>query len=188
VVSPAARRLFRLVLLAYPASFRREYGGEMEQLLIDRDRHDGRGAGRIMLGEILDAVCIAPRLRWETPMNRVVIIAVIAAVAIAALLAGAALALIPLAVVALAAWYLGGRSIRPIAPAYSSRRWVWWLLAGGVSIGIGVAIPQIDGGELSSLWWSVMAVAVVGGIVMAVIGILLAVSDRGHRLPATHTP
>jgi hypothetical protein len=187
-VSPAARRLYRLVLLAYPAPFRREYGTEMEQLLVDRNRRDSRVAGRIMLREVLDAVRVAPRLRWETPMNRVVIIAVAATVAIAALLAGAALALIPLAVVALAALYLGRRSLRPIAPAHSSRRWAWWLLAGGVSIGAGVAIPQIDGGELNSLWWSVMAVAVLGGIVMAVIGILLAVSDRGHRFPATQTP
>jgi hypothetical protein len=187
-VNPAALRLYRLVLLAYPASFRREYGSEMEQLLIDRHRHDGSAAGRIVLREILDAVQTAPRMRWETPMNRVVIIAVAATVAIASLLAGGALALIPIATTALAAWLLWGRSLQPIAPARSSRRWLWWLIAGGVSIGTGVAIPQIDGGELNSLWWTVMAISVVGGIVMAVIGVLLAVSDRGHRLTATHTP
>ena len=86
-----------------------------------------------------------------------------------------------------AAWFQWGRSLQPIAPARSSRRWLSWLLAGGVSIAIGVAIPQIDGGELNSVWWSVMAITVVGGIFMAVIGVLLAVSDRGHRLTPTQS-
>jgi hypothetical protein len=186
-VNPAYVRLYRLVLLAYPASFRREYGTEMEQLLLDQHRHGGPAAGRIVIREILDAVRTAPRLRWETPMNRVVIIAVAAAVAIASLLAGGALALIPIAATVVAAWFLSGRSLQPIAPARSSRRWLSWLLAGGVSIAIGVAIPQIDGGELNSVWWSVMAITVVGGIVMAVIGVLLAFSDRAHRLTPTQS-
>jgi hypothetical protein len=187
-VNPAARWLYRLVLLAYPVPFRHEYRTEMEQLLIDQHRHEGPAAGRILVREILDAVRAAPRLRWETPMNRVVIIAVAATVAIASLLAGGALALIPIAATGLAAWFLWGRSLQPIAPARSSQRWLWWLIAGGSCIAIGVAIPQIDGGELNSLWWSVMAITVIGGIVMAVIGVLLAVGDRGHRLTPTQTP
>lgn len=187
-MNPAALRLQRLVLHAYPAAFRHEYGTDMEQLLLDQDRHDGPATWRIVGREFLDAVRTAPRMRWETPMNRVVIIAVAATVVIASLLAGGALALIPMTATALVAWLLWGRQLQPIAPARSSRRWLWWLIAGAVAIGTGVAIPQIDGGELNSLWWTVMAITVLGGIVMAAIGILLAVSDRGHRLTATHTP
>jgi hypothetical protein len=158
----------------------------MEQLLLDQHRNDTAAAGRLVMREILDAVRTAPRLRWETPMNQVVVIAIAATVAIASLLAGGALALIPIGATVFAAWSLWGRSRQPIAPAGPSRRWLVWLIVGLVSIGIGVAIPQIDGGELSSLWWTVMAITVVGGIAMAVAGALLAVSDRGHRLGATH--
>ena len=186
-MNPVALRLYRLMLHAYPAAFRRDYSTEMEQLLLDQHRHDGPAAGRLVMREILDAVRTAPRLRWETPMNRVVIIAIAATAAIASLLAGGALALIPIGATLLAAWLLWGRSLQPIAPAGSPRRRLVWLTAGVVSIGIGVAIPQIDGGELSSLWWTVMAVTVLGGIVMAVIGIVLAVSDRAHRLGTTHS-
>jgi hypothetical protein len=187
VVNPAALRLYRLVLRAYPAGFRRDYGSAMEQLLLDQCRADPPAVGRVVLREILDAVLTAPRLRWEIPMNRIVLVAIAVTVAIASLLAAGALALIPIGATAVAAWFLWGRSLQPIGPAGSSRRWRAWLVAGLVSIGIGVAIPQVDGGELSAVWWTVMAVAVVGGIGMTVAGILLALSDRGHRLtPIPH--
>ena len=121
-------------------------------------------------------------------MNRVVIIAVGVTIAVAAFLARGALALIPLGVMALVAWLLWGRRLEPIAPAPSSRRWVRWLAAGGAAIATGIAVPQIDGGELNALWWTVMAAALLGGVAMAVIGTLLAVSDRAHRLASTQVP
>jgi hypothetical protein len=184
-VRPTAIRLYRLLLLAYPAEFRRHYRAEMIQLMIDERRHGTRPTWRILLRETFDAARTAPQMRWESTMNRVVIIAVVATVAVAALLTRGALALIPLAIIALAAWLLWGRRLEPIAPAPSSRRWARWLAAGGAAIATGIAIPQIDGGELNALWWTVMAVALLGGIAMAVIGILLAVSDRAHRLAST---
>ena len=45
-----------------------------------------------------------------------------------------------------------------------------------------VAIPAIDGGELSELWWTVMAATPLGGIGMAITGVILAASDRANRL------
>ena len=187
-MSRTALRLYRVVLHAYPAAFRLDYGTEMEQLLVDQRRHDTVAAGRLVMREALDAVRTAPRLRWENPMNRIVIVVIAATVAIAAGVVGGPLALIPIGATALATWFLWGRSRGPIAPAGASRRWRVWLIAGLVSIGIGVAIPQIDGGELNSLWWTVMALTLVGGIAMVVAGILLGVSDRGHRLSPTQSP
>lgn len=187
-MSPAARRLYRMVLFAYPAPFRREYGREMEQLVIDRHRDDREAEGWVVLREIVDAARSAPRMRWETPMNRVVIISGAATVAVAWLVAGGPLAFIPVAATAVAAWFLWGRQPQPIAPARTSRHKRAWLVAGGLSIATGVAIPQIDGGELSALWWAVMAVALLGGVAMVVAGVLLAMSERGHRLAAAQKP
>jgi len=187
-VTPAALRLYRLVLHAYPAAFRREYGAEMEQVLLDQHRHDTPATARLVMRETLDAVRTAPRLRWEYPMNRVVFITIAATVAITSLLAAGALALIPIGATGLAAWFLWGRSLEPIAQAGSARRWYVWLITGLVSIGIGVTIPQIDGGELSSLWWTVMAITFIGGIGMTVAGVVLGVSGLGHRLDPTHSP
>jgi hypothetical protein len=185
VVSAIAVRLYRLMLFAYPSQFRRGFGAEMVGLLIDRRRHEARSEWRILLDETVDAAHAAPRMRWESPMNRIVILAAVGTVAIAAILV-AQLALIPLAVLGLAAWYAWGRPLQPIAPAAASRRWVTWLIAGGVAVAVAVAIPAIDGGELNALWWTVMMLTLLGGIGMAITGALLAVNGRAHRLASPH--
>jgi hypothetical protein len=185
VVSALAIRLHRLVLFAYPAQFRRDFGAEMARLLIDRRRHEPCSEWQVLLQETVDAVHAAPRMRWESPMTRIVVLAVVGTVAIAAILV-AQLALVPLAVLGLAAWFAWGRPLQPIAPAAASRRWATWLLAGGVAIAIAIAIPAIDGGELNELWWTVMMLTLLGGIGMAITGALLAVSDRAHRVASAH--
>ena len=59
--------------------------------------------------------------------------------------------------------------------------------AGGLAIVAAVAIPAVDGGELNGFWWTVMAVALLSGIGMAVTAVILAASDRAHRrLAAPH--
>jgi hypothetical protein len=185
VVSAIAVRLYRLVLLAYPAQFRRGFGAEMVRLLIDRRRHEAYSEWRILLDETVDAAHAAPRMRWESPMNRIVILAVVGTVAVAAILV-AQLALIPLAVLGLAAWFAWGRPLQPIAPAVASRRWVTWLTTGGMAFAVAIAIPAIDGGELNALWWTVMMLTLLGGIGMAITGALLAVNGRAHRLASPH--
>jgi hypothetical protein len=167
MVSPLAIRLYRVVLLAYPSRFRRGFGAEMVRLLIDRRRHEARSEWRILLEETVDAARAAPRMRWESPVNRIVILAVVGTAAIAAILV-AHLALILLAVLGLAAWFA-------------------WLIAGGAAIAIAIAIPAIDGGELSELWWTVMMLTLLGGIGMAITGALLAVSGRAERLASPHS-
>jgi hypothetical protein len=108
------------VLLAYPSQFRRGFGAEMVRLLIDRRRHEARSEWRILLDETVDAAHAAPRMRWESPMNRIVILAVVGTVAVAAIVV-AQLALIPVAVLGLAAWFAWGRALQPIAPVAASR-------------------------------------------------------------------
>jgi hypothetical protein len=186
VVSAIAIRLYRLVLFAYPSQFRRGFSDEMVRLLVDRRRHDGRSEWRILLEEAVDAVRAAPRMRWESPMNRIVILAVVGATAIAAALV-AQLALIPIALFGLAAWFAWGRPLQPITPAAASRRWVTWLIAGGVAIAIAIAIPAIDGGELNAFWWTVMMLTLFSGIAMAITGASLAAGSRPHRAASPHS-
>jgi hypothetical protein len=181
VVSAIAIRLYRLVLFAYPPSFRLGFGDEMVRLLIDRRRHEGRSEWRILLEETVDAAHAAPRMRWESPMNRIVVLAVVGTLGITAILAGQ-LALIPIAVLGFAAWFAWGRPLQPIAPIAASRRWAPWAIAGGVAIAIAIAIPAIDGGELDAFWWTVMTLTFLGGVGMAITGALLAVSGRATRL------
>jgi hypothetical protein len=183
-VSAVAIRAYRLMLLLYPAEFRRRYGDDMVQLMIDRQRHEARRTSLILLDETYDAVRAAPRMRWESPMNRTVIVAVAGTVAIAAALV-AWVVLVPLALVAVAAWFLWGRRAQPIASASTSRRWMRWMLAGGLAIVAAAAIPAIDGGELNEVWWTVTAIALLSGIGMAVTAVVLAASDRAHRRLAT---
>jgi hypothetical protein len=180
-VSAAAIRLYRLLLLLYPAEFRRRYGDEMIQLLIDRQLHEQRTTSLALLHETVDAVRTAPRMRWESPMNRTVIIVVAATLAIAAAIV-AKVMLLPLALLAIAAWLMWGRRARPIASAASSRHWMRWMHGGAVAIVVAVAIPAVDGGELNEFWWTVAAVALLGGIAMAVTAMVLAASGRAHRL------
>ena len=184
-MSAAVFRLYRLVLLLYPAEFRRRYRDDMVQLLLDRQVHEQRHASLVLLNETFDAVRTAPRMRWESPMNRTVIIAVVGTVAIAAALV-AKVVLLPLALLAVAAWFLWGRRARPIASASASSHWMRWLLAGVLAIVIAVAIPTIDGGELNEVWWTVAAVALLGGIAMTVTALVLAASARAHRLALPH--
>ena len=174
-------RLYRLLLLLYPAEFRRRYGDEMIQLLIDRQLHEQRTTSLALLHETVDAVRTAPRMRWESPMNRTVIIVVAATLAIAAAIV-AKVVLLPLALLAIAAWFMWGRRARPIASAASSRHWMRWMLGGALAIIVAVAIPTIDGGELNEFWWTIAAVALLGGIAMAVTALVLAASGRAHRL------
>jgi hypothetical protein len=177
----ATIRLYRLVLLLYPAEFRRRFGDEMIQLSIDRQLHEQRTTSLALLHETVDAVRTAPRMRWESPMNRTVIIVVAATLAIAAAIV-AKVMLLPLALLALAAWFMWGRRARPIASAASSRHWMRWMLAGAAAIVGAVAIPAIDGGELNEFWWTIAAVALLAGIAMAVTAVVLAASGRAHRL------
>jgi len=184
-VTAIAIRLYRLVLLAYPSQFRRGFGDEMERLLIDRRRHEARSEWRILLDEAVDAARAAPRMRWESAMNRVVILAVFGTMAVAAALV-AQLALLPLAAAGLAAWFAWGRPLQPIASATAPRRGVTWLMGGGVTIAIAIAIPAIDGGELNAFWWTVMMLALLGGIGMAIAGVSLAVGGRARRAASPH--
>jgi hypothetical protein len=176
VVNAAAIRIYRLMLLAYPRRFRRHHGDDMVRTLIDQHRFGARSASRILLHEAIDTARTASRMRTESPMTRTIMLAVAGTAAVAALVAGAPLVLLPAAAIGLVAWSAGGNRIRPIAPTNASPRRRVWLASGGLAVAVAVAIPAIDGGELDQLWWSVMAVCLLGGITMMITGLLLGIN------------
>ncbi len=175
-----ALAIYKAVLFAYPSEFRGTYGDAMVQLLVDRHRQDGMRLMPLIVREVVDAARVAPRMRWESPMNRIVILIFAATFAAAVALAVSPLALIPIAGMVGAAGFWWSRQDKPIRPKTSgSRRGFAWLVAGATSVGVGVAIPAIDGGELSEVWWTIFALSLLGGIAMVVIGLTLALGVRG---------
>lgn len=175
-----ALAVYKVVLFAYPSEFRHAYGAAMVQSLVDRHRHDGVRLMPLIAGEVVDAARAAPRMRWESPMNRIIILITGATVAAAVALAVSPWALIPIAgaVCAVGSWSL--RQGQPIRPTTSgSRRGLAWLVAGAAGVGVAVAIPAIDGGELSEAWWTIFALSLLGGIAMMVIGLIHALNNRG---------
>lgn len=174
-----ALAVYKAVLLAYPSDFRQAYGDAMVQSLFDRYRHDGAALMPLIVSEVVDAARAAPRMRWESPMNRIIILIIAATVAAAVALAVSPWALVPIAGAVFAAGWWSLRQDRPIRPTTSgSRRGLAWLVAGAASVGVAVAIPAIDGGELSELWWTIFALSLLGGIAMMVIGLVQAMTSR----------
>ncbi|HUH08119.1 MAG TPA: hypothetical protein VML96_09970 [Egibacteraceae bacterium] len=186
-MSPTGLRLYRLVLLAYPAEFRRTYGEPMAQTFGDRLRDGDVTLSRLMLTEAFDAARAAPLMRWESRMNRTIIIVAAATVAVAASIAAGPMALILIAPIALAAALWWTRQNQPVASASASRRWMVWLAAGLAALGTGIGILATAGGELSAAWWTVMAASLLAGIAMTIIGIILGLDHRSHRPSAPTT-
>ena len=110
---PLVARTLQLVLRAYPAEFRRSYGDAVLQTVADRHDHEGVSWTRILAPEFLDATRVAPLMRWESPMNRIVIVVLAAAVVGFVAVAVSPATLIPLAVVMIAAVAWWARQNRP---------------------------------------------------------------------------
>ena len=175
-----ALAVYKAVLLAYPSAFRAAYGDAMVQLMVDRHRQDGMRLMPLIVREVVDAARVAPRMRWESPMNRIGTLIFAATFGAAVALAVSPLALIPIAVVVGAAGFWWSRQGRPVSPkASGSHRGFTWLVAGAASVGVGVAIPAIDGGELSEFWWTIFALSLLGGIAMVLTGLTHILGIRG---------
>jgi hypothetical protein len=173
-----ASLVHRLVLRCYPATFRAEYGEAMSQLLRDQLR-DGRPLWRLVCGEALDVARVAPRMRWEHPMNRFVLTAFAVTTAIVAAVV-AKVMLLPLALILLGAWHVWGRELS--GPVAARSRSVRWLGIGVLGIIAAIAIPAIDGGELNGFWWTISAATLLAGIATTVTGAMMALNSKARRL------
>jgi predicted permease len=56
---------FRALMRLYPASFRREYGGELWRVFLERQQLSGGGGGGLWLALVADTVANAARVHWD---------------------------------------------------------------------------------------------------------------------------
>jgi hypothetical protein len=191
MVNRPSRLLVRVALQACPADFRRAHGADVIRTVHDRCRHGGEPVGRVVVREVVDVALAASCMRWEQPMSRTVLLALVATASIVGALVGGPAALVPVAgIVGVAACMLV-RSRRLARPLEEPHRWGRWLAAGAVLVAGAVVIPVIDGGELDELWWSVAAVLLVGGLTISFVGLLTAVrggNGGSPERPATLPP
>ena len=177
-----AGRLSRLMLLAYPASFRSHYGPELVRCIHDLRRHGGMGRGRLAAHVAADVLLTAPRMRMESLMTRTIAITVAlsAALLLALVVSPVALVLVPLALVAVVA--ARRRQDRPIAAdPPSPARGRTHILAGLASLMVAGAILLVDGGELSEPVWAVFALSVVLGTLLLVFGLVRRFAPQAGR-------
>lgn len=171
---PHAGRLRRIVLLAYPASFRRDYGAEVLRCIEDLHRHDGIGRGRLALLVSLDVLLTAPRMRMETLMTRMIAFTLtVSAVLLASLLISPiALTAVPVLVVLMA---LGVRRDLPLAADDPRRaRSRAFIFRGVAALAIAAALLLVNGGgELSEPLWAIWALSFLTGVSLVVMGLVL---------------
>jgi hypothetical protein len=180
-VSELPLRLYRASLHAYPPAFRREYGPALLQNLMDQQRVEGTPLWRVAAREIADVAATAPRMRGESPMTRYVVAVGTLTVCVVAAIAIGPLAVLAVLGAAVLAWFGAARSAptaEAAARAGSSPR---WLVGGLVALGGAIAIPVIVGGELSEVWWSVMAVLGLAGVALLITAVSLMLTSRQLR-------
>jgi hypothetical protein len=178
-------RLCRLLLLAYPRSFRAAYGDEIVTVVHDLRRHAGMSRRRVALHLFGDVLVTAPRMRWEGLMknSKLLAVAALAVLALFALAVGSPvfvpLVLVPVALAAV----LARRHDRPLVnDVCSTAQWYRWLLAGGVAFGAGFLTLVIEGDdELSEAGWAIWFSTWILGAVLVVFGIVLGMSHLVAR-------
>lgn len=180
-------RVARLLLLAYPRSFRREFGREYVQTVADLRHHGGRSSIGLAARLLVDAFLTAPTMRWEHLMNsNKIILPVIAAVVAAfAILIGAPIVAFPLVALFGVLVIAARRHDQPIATEAADwgRRWYAWLITAGMLVLVGLAVLLIDGdGDLSTVAWATWILSWIAAAVVAAVGLGLgALHLRGHR-------
>lgn len=167
------RALHRVTLLAYPADFRRAYGADIAQLMDDRIRLDGTPGWQLLLREMFDATLSGPRMRWESFMNRVIILAALGTVALLAALAASPFVIVPIVAVAMVALTVGMRHDAPIT-ATSARRWRYVLAPGVTLVTLGAVLIATADGDLSEPLWATMAISLVAGFALTITGVAMA--------------
>ena len=168
----------RLVLFAYPKSFRREYGNEVLQSIADLRRHGGLGRPRRAARLVVDVVRTAPRMRMESVMSHArfkpFALAAVLAICVISVAVGSPSFLVSIAAALVALVMLARNGGRPIAtdPAQTSK-WYRWVVAGALSFAIGFGVLIVDGNELTSTGWSVWMLSWGTGTVLVLFGLIL---------------
>ena len=167
-MSPVSLRLYRASLHAYPRTFRREYGPLLLQSVMDKHRIEGAPLWRVAVREIADVASTAPRMRGESPMTRFVVAVGTLTVCVVAAIAVGPISLLGVLGVAALVGFGAMRSGRTAEDAARREASPLWLVGGLATLAGAIAVPIIDGGELSELWWSVMAALGLAGVALLI--------------------
>lgn len=167
---------YRIILRAYPRSFRDQFGPDMTQLFLDRRRHGANGTA-LVLREAGDCLRTAPRLHLEGSMSRTVIIVLLTATVTLAL-AGGPIGLIPAALLAVV--LVLRRDERPIGA--SGWHWWTWFAAGAAALAIALIVLAIDGDELTTAGWTIAFVSFNAAVVLALVGLATGASRLHQHL------
>jgi hypothetical protein len=182
MVTTLPLRLYRASLHAFPPAFRREYGPVLLQSLLDQQRVEGTPLWRVAVREIADVAATAPRMRGESPMTRFVVAVGMLTVCVVAAIAIGPLAVLAVLGTAALLWCGSARSAPTAEGAARAGSPPRWLVGGLATLAGAIAIPLIDGGELSQIWWSVMAVLGLAGLALLITAVSLMLSSRHPRV------
>ena len=181
------KRVARLALLAYPRSFRRDFGDQYLQLVDDLRDHRGHGRSRVLARLLTDTLLTAPAMRWEHLMHsgRIVLPVIAAVVAAFAVLIGAPIVAQALVALFAALAIAAHRHDQPIATEAADwgRRWYAWLLTAGALAMVGfAALSTHDDGDLSTVAWATWILSWLAAGIVGIVGVGLgAMHLRRHR-------
>lgn len=174
----------RLVLLAYPRSFRREFGDDVLQSIADLRRHAGISRLGLFRRIGIDVARTAPRMRVESLMknHKPAFVAGVLSVGLFAALVGSPTFYLMIACLAVVLVVVARSGDRPIkGDPTQGAHWYRWLGAGAASFAVGVVAAVIDGPEFSEVGWTIWALSWSAAIVLAVYGLVLAATRSLHR-------
>jgi hypothetical protein len=166
--------LLRAALLAYPRSFRRNYGDEWTRTIADMCTHSHFSALRVGGTVVTEAFTTAIHMRWENLMKptKTLLTVIAATIALAALVVGSeAIAVLVVAIVVLVGLQFAGKD-RPITPTDPSmtRRWYLWIAGAAGAFLLGLGVLAIDGDDLTSAGWATWMLSWATASVLALIG------------------
>ncbi len=191
-----SQRLYRLLLLAYPRTFRRRFGDEMAQAFADLASRTSRR--RLWPHTLADLALSVPHQRLESLMDRFspgarayVVFALAAISVVGVVLVGSAVPL-SLPILAIATVALAVQRRRHLGHlAATGSRWYLFLAAGAATLAsiavLAAVLPDYHGAVADALWYAAFGTFLLGWLLIAT-GILLGVATAWHHLNPPHHP
>jgi len=169
-------RLARLTLLAYPRSFRRDFGVDYVQAATDLDTHGQHSRLRVAGRLAGDVLTTATAMRWEQLVKpgKLIVAVVVAVAAAFGLLLGAPSVALPLLAILAALVISARRHDQPIATQATawSQRWYLWLAVAAAMFALGLTALAVDGDdELSAPVWAIWVLSWLAAAVIATVGL-----------------
>ncbi|MGI9615927.1 MAG: hypothetical protein ACR2QO_23640 [Acidimicrobiales bacterium] len=170
------KRIARLTLLAYPRTFRREFGADYLETVDDLRHHGHHSTARIIHRLFADALTTAPTMRWDNFMNttKIGLATVVAVGAAFGVLIGAPIVAFPLIALLAVLVLAARRHDRPIAAEAMEWAGYWprWLAAAAGLFLLGAAMLfTAEDGNLTTIAWATWILSWLAAAIVAVVGL-----------------